>query len=380
MVRKLLMTAGVGALVAMARLWRTARRGVILGRWVPSACASARCTGLERVREPDRRRSRSERSLLAHPSAVVEADERRAACLVCRRGCCRRRVVLRGRARWSSPGVLAWDCDGAVAACGSRNRGARDPGAWHLAGNRDWRFVGGRFLDAVLDGAGSDGREHARGCRGGGSVSPAGGAADRSRAGLGRARTGRVRRDRNADQCCLRCRVAEARQCDQGGGVRQRLSDLVARRSLWCAGLRSARSRLGGSSVEGAPAGEAVGGSLPACGSDRSDRGAVAVRRPVYRVSASDLGSASLRPSGRCYCGSDHLLLDGVEHGARVGAVRPAIAHAQRAREPIVRRRRGVDVTRARSRHCRAIGESACAGGTHGRAGGVAEDRDTCRE
>jgi hypothetical protein len=62
------------------RLWRAARRGVILAGWVPSGCASARCTGLERVREPDRRRSCSERSLVAHPSAVVEADERRAAC------------------------------------------------------------------------------------------------------------------------------------------------------------------------------------------------------------------------------------------------------------------------------------------------------------
>ena len=123
------------------------------------------------------------------PSAVVGGDGRRAARLVRRRGGRRRRVVLRGRARWSSPGVPARERDGAVAAGGRGDGCARDSGAGHLAGNRDRRFVGGRLLDAVGDGAGSDAREHARGRCCGGSVPSAGGAADRARAGLGRART-----------------------------------------------------------------------------------------------------------------------------------------------------------------------------------------------
>ena len=124
----------------------------------------------------------------------------------------------------------------------------------------------------------------------------------------------------------------------------------------------------------------ARGGRGGARGADRLDRAALASRRALHRVSGLDLGSSSLRPDGRGYCRSDHLLPDRVEHRAGVGTVRAAIDHPQLARQPVVRGGRGVDVVGARRRYSRAVGERECATGAHRRAGRTAENCNPRRQ
>ena len=163
-----------------------------------NACPAEECL------ESDDGCFRSERSLVGPASGVMARGRHRTACVVCRRGWCRRRAVLRSRARRSSPGVPARERYRAVAAGRRRDGCARDPWAGRLAGNRDRRPAGRRLLDAVGNGAGPDGRQHARGHRRRRSVPSAGRAAHRARTGLGCARARLLCRCRDPDQRGLR--------------------------------------------------------------------------------------------------------------------------------------------------------------------------------
>src|SRR5689334_19539779 len=81
----------------------------ILGRWAPVLERRARTASrsAEEGLEPDDRRSRPERSLVARALAVVAADGHRTARLVRPRGRRRRRAVLRSRASRSAARVPA---------------------------------------------------------------------------------------------------------------------------------------------------------------------------------------------------------------------------------------------------------------------------------